>query len=103
MSNIMREKTIDDIVEYLNNGGLLDPIEEFEFTKEHNAFKYLGYKDSQHVYLAAFELDDEYVASLIFVYLGRSGKLEADYSAMPVFESMDMQEVLDYVEKRCQI
>jgi len=105
MTNLMREKTIDDIVEYLNNGGLITPAKDFDFARDNDAFKYLGYRSGNHFYLIGVELDDEdtFCASVVNVCLGYNGLLCADYAGMPEFESKSSQEVLDYIEKRCQL
>jgi hypothetical protein len=108
MTNPMREVTLENIVDYLTNGGLTSSIEEFEFADDNDAFKYIGYswQGRSHQFLVGtFDeennsgIADHYV-SVIHVYLGANGLLCADYSGCPVFDG-SADEVLAYIEKRC--
>lgn len=104
MSNPMREKTIDDIFQYLHNTGLLMEKKDFAFARKHDAFKYVGYGLHSHRYLVAFEDEEReghYYVSRVFVDLGANGLICADFGGVPEFESDNVDEILKYIEKVC--
>lgn len=105
MANAMRNATTTDIKRYLLNEGLNVGEHDFEFADEYDAFKYLGYKNNAHYFLAAFSDGEtkQWYASLILVFLGRSGEICADYPGVPEFETDDPEEVIKYVQERCQV
>lgn len=103
--NLMRDKTIADIRSYLEEGGYLTTDEEFDFTTEYDAFKYLGYiPDGKHRYLIGIYNEDEtppYLATFVYVFLGSNGNLAAEYAAVPCREFYSGDDLLTYIEKRC--
>lgn len=102
--NPMRDVTIADIKQYLNNEGVVLADSDFAFAEEHDALKYIGYVPHHHRFLIAFEDDENegnlYV-SIVYVWLGRNGKLCADFGGNPVFESADKAAIMEYIEERC--
>lgn len=100
----IRKATIEDIKQYLTNGGLINDDRDFEFAKDNDAFKYVGYStDRHHKFLLGCHSEDEdnYFVAYVYVWLGARGDLVADYGGAPVFESDDPEEVIAYIEKRC--
>lgn len=100
----VRSVTIDDIKSYLNNNGLYVGDHDFDFAEDNDAFKYIGYSEHHHRYLVAFhdeENDNNFFVSIIFVKLGVTGDIVADYGGAPVFESADHDDVINYVLARC--
>lgn len=104
MTNPMRDKTIDDIFQYLHNTGILMEKKDFKFARDNDAFKYVGYGNHQHRYLVAFEDDEQeghYYVSRVYVDLGANGLICADFSGQPEFESTSIDEIMQYIEKVC--
>jgi len=98
-----REFTINDVRQCLENNGYLTKASEYKFAWDNDYFKYIGVADGKARYLVGFESDQDesmYV-SVVFVMIGNSGTLVADYSAMPVFESENEDEIAAYIENRC--
>ncbi len=96
--------TIDDLIAYLGANGYLVKASEMQFAVDNDALKYVGYHFTQrhHQYLIGCEEDDNYFVTVIFVYLGQNGDLVAEYG-QPLFESDDEQQVLDYIENKCNL
>ena len=104
MSNPMRHKSINDIYDYFTNGGLIIGLDSFDFAKEYDLFKYIGYSNGHHRYLIGFEDEENegnvYV-SMVFVNLGSNGHICADFGGCPIFETTNLDDLIAYVEKRC--
>ena len=100
----MRSLTLEDLVTYLNNNGLISDMDEFEFADDNSAFKYIGYSFNgthYHRFLVGMHDDDNgFYASIAYVFLGGCGNLCADWMGCPEFEGTE-EEVLAYIEKRC--
>lgn len=99
----MRNLSLDDVIECLENSGYIINQKEFGFARDDDAFKYNGYINNQHKYLVGFESDStegEYYITKVFVGLGPSGELCADYAGCPSFTGT-YDEALAYVERTC--
>ncbi len=104
-----REFKVDHIIECLENCGYIIDKSEFEFAEESEAFKYIGFSNQYHRYLIGFKdeentdpesEEDQYLVSVVLVWLDHEGKLVADYSGMPVCTG-SLETVLTYIETRC--
>lgn len=95
------ELTVDQIVQALNNYGYLTLNSEFEFAHKNSAYKHLGfdYKYNRHKYLIGLDNEEQFCATIIFVFLGPEGNLCGDYAGVPCFEGTE-QQVLDYIKTR---
>jgi hypothetical protein len=105
--NLMRNKTIADIRSYIEESGYVTLDHEFKFAVENDAFKYLGHaQNNSHRYLIAFSLDEHYtdkpyIATYVFVFLGKNGNLAAEYASVPCAEFDNEEDLLAFVEKTC--
>lgn len=102
--NPMRDVTITDIKQYMENNGHSFSNSDFAFAIDNDAFKYIGYGDRTHRFLIAFaddETEGNYYVSVVHVTLGWNGKLCADFGGNPIFESTDEEDVLKFIEQKC--
>lgn len=104
----MRNTTIEQLREYLENNGYLTEPNEFEFA-EQGAFKYIGFdsQSNQHKFLvgfedttAYFEGGAQYYITMVFVSLGYDGLIVGEYAGVPIFEGTEEQ-CLKYCDERC--
>lgn len=99
----MKNLSVDDVMECLETSGYIIDKKEFSFARDDGAFKYNGYGNNQHRFLIGFESDDkqdEFYITKVFVGLGPSGELCADYGGTFVFEG-SYDDALAYVERTC--
>lgn len=104
MTNPMREKTIDDIVQYLRNTGIIMEEKDVALAREHDAFKYVGFGNHAHRYLMAFADEEQeglYYVSCVYVELGANGLICADFGGCPEFESPSIDQIKQYIERVC--
>jgi hypothetical protein len=94
-----RDWTIQDLRDCLDATGYIDNSEEWEWTIDNDAFKYIGFYDNNHKFLVGLEVEGEFLASICYIGLGVNG-LEADWGGCPVKEGTE-EEILEYIENRC--
>lgn len=100
----VRSLSISDIQEALDNTGYIILPDEWYWTIDNDAFKYIGYDSSAHShrYLVGFEgdFDGGYGASVIYLYWNKDGRFEAEYEGCTHHEGHE-DSVLEYIENTC--
>lgn len=104
-SLLYRNARIDDIIELLTQVGYVHTREEFSFAIENDLFKFLGVSDGAIRYMVGFEDEENegnMYASILYVKVSNDAcGFTADWGGCPVFETTDLDALVDYFEKRC--
>lgn len=100
----LKSFTLDDVVAILHQTGYNDDKSVFRWAESNEFFKYIGVSNHTARYLVGFEDDeneDMMYVTIVHISIGSQGTLVADYNAMPVFTSMDIDAIAKYIEYRC--
>lgn len=99
-----RKLTLENIIELLNNTGIITTSRDLEYADNEGLFKYVGCKNGSAQYILAIEDDERdgwFYVSRVHVTIGND-KLQADYGGAPEFESRDEAAIAAYVQRTCQ-
>lgn len=100
-----RDATLEDIRAVLEATGYHAPKSEFAFADENDLFKFLGVSDGAARYMVGFEdgpEEDNLYASILYVKLSnKECGFSADWGGCPVFETNDVEKLVEYFEQRC--
>lgn len=98
-----KDLNVHDLVRLLFVAGYEHQVGDFEFTDEHNFFRYEKYdhEHNQHCYMVGFydDNDENFYVTRAYIFLNQDGYVAADWQGMPQEHFDTIEELQAYFDK----